>query len=183
MIKQVAFLDIETKYLFDEVEKGRVDLLGLAVAGLAVNDSSITFYEEENVEDLFKALHGADLIVGHNLLSFDYRVLNPYASFDLPQLYCHKTLDTLREIENLTGRRVSLDDLARHNLGRSKSADPRRMPIWWREGRFDEVKSYCANDVEIVRDIYLHGRRHGRLTYTHKEGGILVGLKDVEVGW
>lgn len=179
-----AFFDLETKYLFHEVGgRGKLEELGLAVAGLIVNEDSIHFYEEENVDELFEALHRADLIVGHNLLSFDYPVLNPYASFDIYKEYSGKTLDTLQEIEKITGIRVSLDDLAQHNLGRGKSGDPTRMPILWREGDFETVKQYCANDVELVRDLYLYAKQHGRLAYTHKEYGMVIGIKEVEVGW
>lgn len=179
-----AYFDIETKYLFQEVGgREKPEKLGLAVAGLVVDEDAIRFYEEENVEDLFEALSRADLIVGHNLLSFDYQVLNPYASFDVLRKYSDKTLDTLREIEAKSGIRVSLDDLARHNLGRGKSGDPARMPLLWREGNFETVKRYCANDVELIRDLHLYAKQHGKLAYTHKEYGMIVGIKEVEVNW
>jgi DEAD/DEAH box helicase domain-containing protein len=55
--------------------------------------------------------------------------------------------------------------LAQETLGLGKSADGLQSLQWVREGRLDLVEEYCRKDVEILRDLYLHGRREGCLFY------------------
>lgn len=179
-----AFFDIETKYLFHEVGGHQhMHKLGLAVAGLIIDGGPCAFYTEDNVSELFEALRSVDRIVGHNVLRFDYPVLDPYADFHVPGAFQAKTLDTLHELYEVTGHYIALDDLAHRTLGRGKTGEARMMPLLWREGKCDEVKKYCANDVELVRDIYHHARRTGRVVYTEKRRGVLLGIREVAVTW
>ena len=68
-----------------------------------------------------------------------------------------------------TGVRIALDDLAKLNLGKSKTDDPRMVPQLWRSGQHDRVKSYLRSDVELTRDLYQFGLKAGALRYTHKD--------------
>jgi DEAD/DEAH box helicase domain-containing protein len=180
-----AYFDIETKYLFDEVGGyENMTKLGLSVACLILDDSDDpAFYEEKDIEDLFDALSQADLIVGHNIIGFDYPVLDAYASFNVPGRYKKKTFDTLHELYKVTGRRIGLQDLGHRNLGRGKTGEAVMMPHLWRDGQHDLVKEYCANDVRLVRDIFLHGKNTGHITYTDKRRGVLLGIREVPVKW
>ncbi len=179
-----AYFDIETKYLFDEVGgKRNLDKLGLAVACVIVDDKEAQFYEEEDTDELFEVLSSADLIVGHNVISFDYPVLDSYAQFKVSGKYSQKTFDTLRELYKVTGVRIGLQDLAHRNLGQSKTGEARMMPHLWRDGEHEIVKQYCANDVVLVRDLYLHGKKNGRIFYTFKRRGVPLGIREVVVKW
>lgn len=179
-----AYFDIETKYLFHEVGGRRhLDRLGLAVAGLIVDEGACRFYTEENVDELFKALKEADVIVGHNVLRFDYPVLDRYAPFHVHSEFKDKTFDTLHELYKVTGKHIGLADLGHLNLGRGKTGEAVMMPHLWRRGEHELVKQYCANDVELVRDIYHHGKKHGTFTYTHKSRGVPIGVREVRVKW
>ncbi len=180
-----AYFDIETKYLFDEVG-GQQNLtrLGLSVACVILEGSDEPyFYEEEDTDGLFTALSEADLIIGHNIIGFDYPVLDVYADFNVPRKFRKKTFDTLYELYKVTGRRIGLQDLGHRNLGRGKTGEAAMMPHLWRDGQYELVKNYCANDVRLVRDIYLHGKNTGRMSYTDKRRGVLLGIREVPVKW
>ncbi|MBP8846203.1 MAG: DEAD/DEAH box helicase, partial [Thermoanaerobaculia bacterium] len=83
------------------------------------------------------------------------------------------TLDLLEEIHAGLGFRLGLDHLARETLGVEKSADGLQSLAWVREGRLDLVAEYCRRDVEILRDLYLFGRREGYLRYRDRAGNRL----------
>ena len=59
---------------------------------------------------------------------------------------------------------------------RSKSADGLQSLEWVRQGRLDLVEQYCRRDVEILRDLYLHGRREGFLFYRDKRRDVRLKL-------
>jgi DEAD/DEAH box helicase domain-containing protein len=69
-----------------------------------------------------------------------------------------------------------MDHLAQETLGVGKSADGLQSLEWVKEGRFDLVEEYCRHDVEILRDLYLFGRREGYLLYRRKGGDACLRL-------
>jgi len=72
--------------------------------------------------------------------------------------------------------RVGLGQLARDTLGTDKSADGLQSLEWVRQGRLDLVEEYCRHDVEILRDLYLHGRREGCLHYHDRRRDVRLRL-------
>ncbi|MFA5811488.1 MAG: hypothetical protein WC956_04060, partial [bacterium] len=50
----------------------------------------------------------------------------------------------------------------------------------WREGRMEELKRYCLDDVRLTRDVYEYGAAHGELFYVPKFGG---GKARAKVSW
>jgi len=63
--------------------------------------------------------------------------------------------------------------LAELNLGKRKTGSGEDALVYYAEGRWDELESYCRMDVEITADLYYLAVNTGRL-YT--PGG-LVELK------
>ncbi|HSM51056.1 MAG TPA: DEAD/DEAH box helicase, partial [Thermoanaerobaculia bacterium] len=120
---------------------------------------------------LVAALRGADLVVGFNIRRFDYRVLSGYTGEEHGRTL--PTLDLLDDVHAALGFRLGLDHLARETLGAEKSADGLQSLQWVREGRLDLVEAYCRHDVEILRDLYLFGRREGYLRYRDRAGRLL----------
>ncbi len=41
---------------------------------------------------------------------------------------------------------------------------------FWREGRIDELKKYCLDDVRITRDLYEYGKANGQVFFVGKDG-------------
>ena len=88
--------------------------------------------------------------------------------FDLPflqQAFCLpsdtvlkwvcKTNDILENSRLLKNQTFKLDLLCSHNNLPLKSADGLAAIAMARDGRFDELRDYCADDVSILRDVYI----------------------------
>ncbi|MEA2051576.1 MAG: hypothetical protein U9O90_01975, partial [Euryarchaeota archaeon] len=135
-------------------------------------------------EELFNALESVDLIIGHNLLRFDYIVLSPYySSMGVVEKFQEKTFDTMKELEKVTGLWTGLEDLGQLNLRIHKSEDTLKIPEMWRDGKQDEVKAYLRTDLEITKGIYDYGKTRGELKYTPKDYGEIKGVRTVKVYW
>ena len=80
-----VFFDVETQRSFDEVGGRRnIRKLGLAVAvTYSSAGSEFRHYKEADVDALVAELMEADLVVGFNVLSFDYEVLRAYTKSPL----------------------------------------------------------------------------------------------------
>lgn len=195
---EIGFFDLETQWLRQEIdpqwdsrswkEKNKISIevtkkLRLAVAGLMDNEGDVKFFTEETIEELFDALNSVDLIIGHNLLGFDYIVLSPYSHMKVLEKYQEKTFDTLKELEKVTGIWTGLDDLGQRNLGIRKSENTLKIPAMWRDGKHDAVKAYLQTDLEITKGIYDYCKTGGELKYTHKEYGEIKGVRAVKVHW
>ena len=197
--QKIGFFDLETQWLFQEIEprwehmrgyeRSRIrDTLArelrLAVAGLMDYEGDVKFFTEENIGELFNALESVDLIIGHNLLRFDYIVLSSYhSSVDVVEKFQEKTFDTMKELEQVTGIFTSLDDLGRLNLGIPKSEDTLKIPKMWRDGEQDKVREYLRTDLEITKGLYDYGKTKGKLKYTHKNYGKIEGVRTAKVHW
>ncbi|WP_235896515.1 DEAD/DEAH box helicase [Oceanidesulfovibrio marinus] len=163
-----AVLDVETQLSAQEVggwHKAKDMRVSCCVVYYSDTDEYVA-YREDELPAMFDRLQELDLIIGFNILRFDYAVLGPYAGgLDLHSL---PTLDMLQEVRRRLGYRLSLDALGAATLDAQKTADGLQALAWWKEGRLDEIIEYCTKDVELTRDLYLHGREHGYLLFTNK---------------
>jgi DEAD/DEAH box helicase domain-containing protein len=164
--------DVETKRSAAEVGGWhRADRMGISVAILydSASDSFKT-YLEKDIPDLIKDLQSFELVVGFNNKQFDNRVLSAYTVFNLESL---PTLDIMDVIKDRLGYRLSLDRLAEHTLGVKKSANGLQALQWYKEGKIDEIISYCRQDVKITRDIFLFGLNNSYLLFQNKAGSVV----------
>jgi len=174
----IIFFDLETRRSFQEVGgRHNISRLGLSVAvTYSTADGGYRYYTEENVADLIEELKGADLVVGFNLLHFDYEVLRAYTDYPLRRL---PTLDIMDDLHRRLGFRLSLDALASATLGITKSADGMQAIRWWRQGRMEELFEYCRRDVEVTRQLYEFGRKNKYVRYRDNRWRI----RKVPVNW
>ncbi len=170
--RRILFLDIETQRTAEEVGGWlNKHLMRLAVAVVYDSmDDKFFVFGEDRIHDLLEKLKGADLIVGFNIADFDYHVLKGYSAFRFADL---RTFDILQEISKHLGYRLSLNHLAHKTLGREKSADGLQSVQWFREGKIEEVVSYCRCDVEITRDLFLFGLLKRYLLFETKNGQLV----------
>jgi len=161
--------DVETKRAAAEVGGwGNAGRMGVSVVVLYDSRTDdYTAYEEEQLPKFFARLLELPLVVGFNNLRFDNQVLQPYTSLNLANL---PSVDILQEVRAILGYRLSLDRLARETLGTEKSADGLQALRWYREGKMAEIAAYCKVDVEITRDLFLHGMEKGYLLFKDKQG-------------
>lgn len=160
---KVLTFDIETTNTFDEVGSPNAEDLDLAV--ICVHDSEtneMTHYFKEDLGKLWPLMESADMLVTFNGDHFDIPLLNKYYAGDLTNI---KSLDLLVEIKKSLGRRIKLDDIASATLGEKKSADGLQSIIWWRQGKIDDVVSYCKQDVLVTRKVYDHAIEKGYVCY------------------
>lgn len=172
-------LDVETQFFGNEVPAAENRV---AVAGFMDLDRGnvYEFVTEPEIEQVFERLDEASLIVGHNLLAFDYAVLERYHADDVRKRYESKTLDTLADVRRRHGRRISLDALADATLARRKAFVAEGVPLLWKTGRVLEVVERNRSDVELSRDVYLFGREFGYVASRDPDG---EGFVQLEVDW
>ncbi len=180
-MKNHIVLDIETQNLFSDVGgKENLTKLSLSVAGVYsyASNSFLTFAENE-MPQFAKLLEETDLIIGFNINHFDLPILQKYLSVDLNKI---PALDIMNEVISKMGHRVSLDDLASNTLGKRKSANGLMAVQYWREGRIDELKKYCLDDVRLTRDLYEHGLKNGEIKFTARDANLPY-IKTIRVDW
>lgn len=171
--------DIETQKEFSEVGGYRnAHMLGVAVVGVYnYADDSFRAYEENELAELEDLMAKAELVIGFNSKHFDYQVLQPY--FKKVVLAELPALDLMEKIEEVLGFRIGLDSLAKSTLGEQKSSHGLEALQWFREGKTEEVKKYCLQDVKLTRDLYEYGLNHGSLLFESRSDG----LKTVPASW
>ena len=174
-----VLFDVETMRSAAEVGGwGRAHRMGVALAvALELEAGRFTTFREGEVPALVALLKGAGLVVGYNSKRFDYLVLSGYTGEDY--LRTLASLDLLESLHARLGYRVGLGSVARETLGVDKSADGLQSLEWVREGRLDLVEEYCRRDVELLRDVYLFGRREGYVVVADKRAGRI----QVPVDW
>lgn len=173
MPKELIF-DLETQFLFDEVEARQIDKLKVSILSTYQRElddqgnelhGKIVSYWENEIDNLWKPLQEADRVIGFNTLNFDVPVLQPYAYFDLRSL---NHFDILDEVKNQLGFRISLANLATHTLDASKTDSGLNAVKYWRLGDAEslaKLKTYCEADVIITKDLYDFGRKNGFLKW------------------
>ncbi len=174
----VVVFDLETQRSFDEVGgRSQMHRLGVSV-GVAYRYDTDEFltYTEETIQDLISLLEQADLIVGYNILGFDYEVLRGYSDLDFTGL---PTFDLMYDLEERLGFRPKLESVVTATLGEGKSADGLQALEWWKLGELEKIAEYCREDVRVTRDLYNFGKRN-RFVLVSRFGGK---PRKVEVDW
>ena len=175
---RIQYFDLETQKSADDVGGwGNIHKMKLAVGVVWDSiDQDYFVYEEKDAKILVEKLRTADLVIGFNVIGFDYTVLQPYSDFDLQEI---NTFDMLVDVKKLLNFRLSLNHLAQHTLDAKKSADGLISLQWYKEGKIDKIIHYCKQDVEITRDLYLYGEENGYVNYQSRSGNPL----QLEVNW
>ncbi len=164
--RKITF-DIETS---NEFIGGDFNPLKLDLALVGIHDSAndeYSSYTQEELPKLWPIIEKADILIGYNSDHFDIPLLGKYYPGDLTKI---KSIDLLKEVRAVLGRRLKLDSLAEATLGRKKIGDGLQSIRWWKEGKVEEVRKYCIEDVRITKDIYDYARANKRLKYMDYEG-------------
>ena len=178
---RVLYFDLETQKSAAEVGGwGNSHLMKLAVGVVWDSKAKASFtYLESEAGKLVEKLRSADLVIGFNVIGFDYSVLQPYSSFDLHEI---NTFDMLVDVHKKLGYRLGLNHLAQHTLKAEKSADGLLSLQWYKEGKMDKIIEYCTKDVEITRDLFLFGEKHGHILYEGRDKTIQKLAVDWKLG-
>jgi DEAD/DEAH box helicase domain-containing protein len=177
-MRNVIAFDLETQYTADEVG-GWNHIRDMRLAVAVTYDAAAGVYSdyaEQDADRLIATLRGADLVVGYNLLRFDYEVLRAYTTDSLSSL---PTVDMLVDLYRALGWRPKLGDLAAATLGETKSGDGLDAVRWFRQGQLDKVIAYCRQDVAVTWKVYEFGQRNGYVQYRDRSWR----LQKVPVHW
>ncbi|MSR78318.1 MAG: hypothetical protein EXS63_08885 [Candidatus Omnitrophica bacterium] len=158
-------MDLETQKSFKQVGgKANLEKLRISVAGVFdyLTDQFVA-YDEKDMMKVDKRLQQVDLIIGFNIKRFDMPVLAPYVFMPVESL---PVLDLMEVIEQVRGHRVSLDSIAGPTLNQRKSGSGADALTLFQDGKIDELKRYCLDDVRLTRDIYEYGCREGKIRFT-----------------
>lgn len=163
MLNKIVF-DLETQKSFYEVGgRGQNHLLKISVLGLySYKTGKYECFEENEMFKVGEMFQEADEIIGFNIKNFDFEVLRPYVNFDVHAL---PYLDILEEITKVLGHRLKLDTLAQATLGYGKSGDGLEALRMYKQGRIDELKKYCLQDVKVTKEIYDYVMKNEKLMY------------------
>ncbi|HWO07075.1 MAG TPA: ribonuclease H-like domain-containing protein [Candidatus Paceibacterota bacterium] len=169
---RVVTLDIET---YGDVSRGNWKPEDLELTICCIHDSETDSYDsflKEELPKLWKVLEHTDVLVGFNSDHFDIPVLNKYYPGDLSKI---RSIDLLKEISAVLGRRVRLDAIAEGTLGKKKIANGLQAMKWWKEGEIKKLREYCLKDVEVTKGIFDYALKNGSLHF--KELGIKKEVK------
>lgn len=159
-MKDFIVFDIETKNTLAEVGRDNFDDLQVSVVGLFSYAQNKYLSFDESELDLCSDLLRDACIIGFSITRFDIPVLNKHCKFNL---FSVPRIDLLDDIELQLGRRISLDLLAKLNLGIGKTHHSLEAPAMYREGRLEELAEYCLHDVRITKELYELARLQGHL--------------------
>ena len=168
MSRNIVYFDLETQRTANDAggwDKKREMGMSVGVTYSSALDE-YRIYPEKRVDELIEQLVKADLVVGFNVVNFDYEVLMGYTILDLPH-QC-RTLDMMVDIEAVLGHRLSLDSVATASLGVGKTADGLDAIRWWREGKLMEIAEYCCYDVKCTKLVHEYGITNKKLLYTDR---------------
>lgn len=164
-MRKITF-DIETEGDF----RTNGDFSNLELTVLGIHDSSDNTLQGFYKDELHKAwplFESADIIIGYNSEHFDLPILGKYYAGDLTKI---KSVDLLKEVKNVLGRRLKLDNIAEATLGAGKTGHGLEAVEWWKQGLREKVRDYCLSDVEITKNLYEYAKKKGSLKYRDYDG-------------
>ena len=178
-MRRITF-DIETQ---GEFIGGIANPATLELAVVGIHDSAddqYRCYEQSELGELWPVLERADILIGYNSDHFDIPILNKYYAGDLERI---RSIDLLKEVKAVLGRRLRLDNLAEATLGKGKSGSGLEAQKWIKAGQMDKVKAYCLDDVRITKELYDHARTHGSLKYKDYDlsAGKAGGVREIKL--
>jgi len=93
------------------------------------------------------------LLVGHNILGFDNKVLAAHG-LAVPAEKCYDTLVELAAPSGRDFRGLGLDALCAANFGARKAGTGALAPVLWQRGEIGAVVDYCLEDVRLTRLLF-----------------------------
>lgn len=161
-------VDVETQKIAQDVGGwAHIDKLGISVAcAFDSKTNEMLSFTEDKMKDLV-ALCKERLVVGYNIIGFDLKVMAPYG-LDPRRI---DAFDIMLDVQNTSGRQfLKLDVIAKGTLGSAKSADGLQAVEWYRQGKIDKIIEYCKKDVEITKDVFVYGMKHGHIKIAKADG-------------
>lgn len=107
-------------------------------------------------------LCAADVIVSFNGAAFDFKLLFKITEDDRAKKLAQNHIDIMFHFSVVHGYYASMQSFADAALSKGKSRDGQWAISAW-ETNPDEVKAYCAQDCNVLKQLYDYGTKHGAL--------------------
>lgn len=155
-------IDIETKNTFDDVG-GQANLVKLEISLIGVysylQNKYLTF-EEKDFPDFTNQLKSVGAFIGFATDTFDLPIIKHNFLDNFPTAI---SIDILAEVIKQRGHRIKLDDIAKENIGVQKSGSGLDAIKYYQEGKIEELKKYCLQDVKVTKELFEKGLTTGEL--------------------
>ena len=180
MTLDTLVFDIETQNFFTDPDVGCDNFAALKISAVGVYSymqNKYFCFEESEIPKLVELFEGSRRLVGFSMNRYDVPVLNFYfqrLNVPAPNIWEKERVDLLEEIEMAAGQRVSLSKLAEANLGIKKERHGAEAIGLYKEGRMEELKEYCLNDVRLTKDLYDLYRKQRYLLLPDKKTGEII---------
>ena len=164
-MKDKIVIDIETKNTFADVGGNQnIEKLETSLVGIySYNQNKYLAFRDTEIDKVGPILQNASLIIGFSIVRFDLPVLAPYLFTPIENL---PVLDLIDAVEKHRGHRASLDSIAQPTLRLRKSGTGFDALTLFQEGRMEELKRYCLDDVRLTKEVYDYGRANGKIYFT-----------------
>ncbi len=170
MQKFPVVLDLETKHTFREFDDHKK--LGISVVAVYnYADKVGHVFTEKELNKLYPILENASYIVGYNIRSFDLPVLQAYYPGNIEVF---PLFDILDDIKEKIGRRIGLNDVAFATLNEKKTGHGLMAIDYYKEGKWDELKKYCMDDVMVTKKLFDYGVENKEIFYMNEIGKISI---------
>ena len=170
MQKFPVVLDLETKHTFREIDDPAK--LGISVVGIyEYGKSEKKIFTEKELNSLFPILENASYIIGYNVRSFDLPVLQGYYPGNVASF---SQFDILDDIRDKIGRRIGLNDVIYATFGEKKTGHGLMAIDFYREGKWEELKKYCLDDVMLTKKLFDFGLKNGEIYYLDETGKVTI---------
>lgn len=167
MAKDIIVYDIETKETFADIGTRDPKKLHISLLGCySYNQRKLLSFTEDELPQFWRMLEDCEMLIGFNNKGFDDVVVSAY----FPEISKVPSFDILEEVYKHLGFRVKLDNIAHATLGEGKSGDGLKAISLYREGKIEELRAYCLDDVRITKEIFEYGKLNGMLHYTDMQG-------------
>lgn len=140
MEKTTAYVSLATRESSEDFD---AEEMGVACVAVLVHDE-VQFFEEDELQELMDLIQEVDRLVGVNDFTVEVLGAEGYEA----QGFVGIQSAVSREL----GKRVSLDNVSKHTLGRERPS-PVVRPLEWRSGRKQVVREALKKDVWILRDL------------------------------
>ena len=124
---------------------------GVAVAATLSSTGQFQQWRAADCGKLVENLRVASVVVGYNILGFDYELIRGHTSFRRP-----KTLDLLLIIQEILGHRTSLANVARATFGRAGLAGGKALDKALREGDSERVARALRRNLNVMKRTHEH---------------------------
>lgn len=167
-------LDVETKYSFKDFQDPKKLQISVAVI-YDYSLNQIFIFEEKDINKIFSFLEKASYIIGYNVKSFDLEVIQGYYPGRVTDF---RTLDILEDIKQKIGRRIALNEVLTATLNKRKSGSGLQAINLYHEGKIEELKKYCRDDVILTKELFDYGAKKGEIFYLTPNGKL-----PIKVNW